>query len=311
MAGNTLLLVDDSPYVRASVKEAVTEYSLFPKIIEAGDGAEALKLFLTDSVTFVITDVVMPTIDGYKFVAAMRETEKGRDIPVIMLTASRKGFSDKIKGFTAGASDYVIKPFDKGELIARIKVLLRMQALQEELKTKNALLERFATTDELTGIPNRRHFFDAIKPVIALSRRNALSLGCLMMDIDFFKKVNDTYGHQAGDVVLKKIAEVMTASKREGELLARFGGEEFVMCLFKANEDETSSAAERFRKKIGSTSIGLGGTKTISMTVSIGCSSLPSDKLTTADELIKMADAALYLAKKSGRNRVARYSDTL
>lgn len=308
MSERTILIVDDTPYVRAAVKDAVSESGLFPNIIEAGDGAEALKSFVSNKVTFIITDVVMPRIDGYKFVSAIREMESGADIPVIMLTASKKEFSDKVKGLTLGASDYVTKPFDKGELIARIKVLLKMQELQEELKAKNALLERIATTDELTGLPNRRHFFDTARTIVALAKRNELPIACLMIDIDFFKKVNDTYGHQAGDIVLKKVSEVMLKAKREGELLARLGGEEFVMCLFRAAEKEGACAGERFRRTVESIKIPISEETTISVTVSIGCSSLSSDKLTDIDDLISKADDALYRAKKNGRNRVETYS---
>lgn len=308
MSDQTILIVDDTPYVRAAVKDAVLESGLFPNIIEAGDGAEALRLFVSNKVTFIITDVVMPVIDGYKLVVAIREMESGSDIPVIMLTASKKQFSDKIKGLTLGASDYVIKPFDKGELIARIKVLLKMQGLQEELKAKNALLERIATTDELTGLPNRRHFFDTARTIVALARRNDLPIACLMIDIDFFKKINDTYGHQAGDMVLKNVAELMQKNKREGELLARFGGEEFVMCLFKADEAAAFGAAERFRKRIDEMKIQLDESKAIFVTVSAGCSALAGDSLTDIDKLIAMADEALYRAKNNGRNKVEMYS---
>ena len=308
MSEQTILIVDDSPYFRAVVKDAVVESGLFPNIIEAGDGAEALRLFVSNKVTFIITDVVMPVIDGSKLVAAIRAMEKGSDVPVIMLTANKQEFSDKVKGFNIGASDYVIKPFDKDELIARIRALVKMYRLQEELKARNVLLEWIATTDELTGLPNRRHFFDTARTIVALAKRNDLSIACLMIDIDFFKKINDTYGHQAGDLVLKKVAETMLKNKREGELLARFGGEEFVMCLFKADEAAAFGAAERFRKRIDEMKIQLDESMAIFVTVSAGCSALAGDNLTDIDKLIAMADEALYRAKNNGRNRVEMYS---
>jgi len=308
MSEATILIVDDSPYFRAVVKDAVLESGLFSNIIEAGDGAEALKLFVSNKVTFLITDVVMPVIDGCKLVSAIRVMEKGSDIPIIMLTANKQELSDKISGLTIGASDYVMKPFDKGELIIRIKALVKMHVLQEELKARNVLLEKIATTDELTGLPNRRHFFDTARTVVALARRNDLSIACLMIDIDSFKKINDTYGHQAGDMVLKRVAEVMLKNKREGELLARFGGEEFVMCLFKADEAAAFGAAERFRKSINEMKIQLDESKAISVSVSAGCSALAGDSLTDIDKLIAMADEALYRAKNNGRNRAEMYS---
>lgn len=307
MPEKTLLIVDDSPHFRTSIREAVKDASIFKNIIEAGDGAEAIRIFASNSITFIITDVVMPRIDGYKLVAAIRGTAAGKDIPVIMLTAAKKESSDKVKGLTIGASDYVIKPFNKEELLARIKVLRRMQDLQEELKAKNAILERLATTDELTGLPNRRYLFDSVGTIMALARRSKLPIACLMVDIDFFKKINDKYGHQAGDTVLKSLSDVMLKCKRDGELLARFGGEEFVMCLFKADERASFYAAERFRKTIESLNIHLNETA-LSVTVSIGCASMPSENLKDADELINRADGALYRAKKNGRNRSETYS---
>ena len=307
MPENTLLIVDDSPNFRTSIREAVKEASIFKNIIEAGDGAAAISIFASNNITFIITDVVMPRIDGYKLVSAIRGTPAGRDIPIIILTSSRKEYCDKVKGLMIGASDYVIKPFNKDELIARIRVLLRMQELQEELKAKNALLERLSTTDELTGLPNRRYFFDSVKTIIALAKRNNLPIACLMLDIDFFKKINDKYGHLTGDIVLKAVSEIMLRSKRDGELLARFGGEEFVMCLFKADETASFCAAERFRKTIEAINIPV-DEMTVSLTVSIGCASIDSDKLEDADELISRADDALYRAKKNGRNRSETYS---
>jgi diguanylate cyclase (GGDEF)-like protein len=307
LADKTLLIVDDSQIVRSSVKAAVTRAGLFQNIFEADNGAEALRLFALNKVTFIITDIEMPILDGYKLLAAIREMDTGHDIPVIMLTAGRKNYSDKIKGLTMGASDYVIKPFDEGEFIARIKVFLRIHELQEELKAKNALLERMATTDDLTGIPNRRYFFEAVKGLLALSKRNALPIACLLIDIDFFKKVNDSYGHQAGDEVLKNVAELMFKNRREGEHLARLGGEEFVVCLFKAGEEGAFSAGERFRKAVEVAKMPLSCGDVISISVSIGCSSMPSRELKDFDGLLSMADKALYCAKKNGRNRTETF----
>lgn len=309
MSERTILIVDDSPFERAHLKDAVLLSGLFSNIIEAGNGSEALKIFITHKIDFIITDVVMPEIDGYKLINAIREMECGCDIPIIMLTSNKKAFSDKIQGFTFGASDYLIKPFDKVELIARIKVLLKMHILQEELRARNELLEKLATTDELTLLPNRRHFFETAKTIVALAKRNALPIACLVIDIDFFKKVNDTYGHQAGDIVLRNVAETMHRIKREGELLARLGGEEFVMCIFKAGEKEGAIAAERFRKAIENMKTPVNETTTLSVTISVGCSELPPDSLTDVDQMIALADEALYRAKKRGRNRVETYSE--
>ena len=215
MKENTLLIVDDSPAVRTLIKNAVTENSLFSHILEAQDGMEALKLFFSNKVDFIITDIMMPKVDGYKLISAIKESEAGKDIPVIMLSAGRKGVSDKVKGLEIGASDYLIKPFDSSELLARIIVFIRMQRLQEELKEKNALLEKLSITDELTGIYNRRYFYEYMNMQAALAKRHSYQIGCIMIDVDHFKKINDTFGHDVGDKALKGLARLMKDKIRE------------------------------------------------------------------------------------------------
>lgn len=301
-----ILIVDDSPTIRSSIRKALEDVHLFTHILEADDGVKALEVFLKNRVDFIITDVVMPKVDGYKLVSSIKGMEKGKDIPVIMLTERRES-TDKIKGLTIGASDYIIKPFDSGELIARVKVLLRMEKLQEELKEKNALLERLAITDELTGVPNRRYFFEILRMQMALAKRYGFPIACLLMDIDHFKRVNDTYGHPTGDMVLKRLAQVISSTKREGELLARIGGEEFAICLFKTDALGAIHAAERIRRLVESTDFPEG----FKVTVSIGVSSFPEDGVETIDDLLKTADEAMYHAKKAGRNRVVVYSEII
>src|SRR3990167_10693454 len=133
---------------------------------------EALKVFFNSKIDFVITDVVMPKVDGYKFISTIKDSEIGKDVPVVMLSASRKEVIDKIKGLNIGASDYVIKPFDGHELVARMHVFIKLTELQEDLKEKNALLEKLSVTDELTGIYNRRYFYDNISMHVALAKRH-------------------------------------------------------------------------------------------------------------------------------------------
>ncbi|MBI5286243.1 MAG: diguanylate cyclase, partial [Deltaproteobacteria bacterium] len=234
--------------------------------------------------------------------------EKGVDIPVIMLT-ERKESVDKIKGLTIGASDYISKPFDSGELVARVKVLLRVQELQEELKEKNALLEKMVITDALTGLHNRRYFFDILKMQMAIAKRYRFPIACLVMDIDHFKRINDTYGHSTGDIALKGVAEAISSTKRDGELLARIGGEEFALCLFKTDETGGIQAAERIRKTVESCNLTKDENRPIRVTVSIGLSSFPGDGIDTIDDLLNAADKAMYQAKRAGRNRVVTYSE--
>ncbi len=311
MAERTLLIVDDSPSVRQLVKDTVTDAGLFSSVIEAKDGVEALKVFFGKKVDFVITDVMMPKVDGYKFISAVKASESGKDVPVIMLSASRKEVLDKIKGLNIGASDYILKPFDQSELLARMNVFLKIQELQNELKEKNALLEKLSITDELTGLYNRRYFYDHINMQVALAKRYNYQIGCLLIDIDHFKNINDTYGHDVGDKTLKGLAALMKGKMREGEILARFGGEEFIICLCRADEKGAISAAERMRKAVADANLSGDSGVSLKTTISIGIAIYPDKNLKNFDEIIKAADEALYHAKKSGRNKVVVYSESI
>ncbi|MBI5809892.1 MAG: diguanylate cyclase, partial [Deltaproteobacteria bacterium] len=211
----------------------------------------------------------------------------------------------KLIGFNLGASDFLIKPYEEEELVARVKSLLRMRRLMVEIKEKNALLEKLAVTDELTGIFNRRHFFDEFQQQLALGLRHTFKVACLVMDIDHFKDINDTHGHVAGDEVLRKIGRLLNSCKRGGEIVARLGGEEFVICLFNTDKRSALLAAERFISLIRAydfSSPNCPGLKNI--TVSIGLAILPRDAVGTVDDILKAADKAMYRSKANGRDRI-------
>jgi diguanylate cyclase (GGDEF)-like protein len=166
-----------------------------------------------------------------------------------------------------------------------------------------------AVTDELTGLYNRRHFFETVKEQMALGLRHNFKIACMLMDIDHFKKINDTHGHIAGDDVLRKIGSLLNSCKREGELLARFGGEEFVMCLFNTDSASVLRAAERFSHLIKSFEFSSSNHPNLHVTVSIGVAN-PQASIVTIDELIKAADSALYRSKVDGRDKVSLYEWT-
>lgn len=299
-----VLLVDDSRQARTSIKEALA--GQFEVFIEAEDGLAAIKSFVEEKPGFIVTDIEMPSINGYRFISTIRNMEDGRDVPIILLSGSKDSLKKKLTGFNLGASDFLMKPFENEELVARVKSLLRVRNLMEELKEKNALLEKLAVTDELTGLNNRRHFFEAAHSQMALGLRHNFMIACLIMDIDHFKKINDTYGHMSGDEVLRRTGALLRACKREGEILARFGGEEFIMCLFNTSSENASAAAERFRKLVAehdfsAVAQGLG------ITISIGVAVWPQEHVTSIDDLVKAADRALYESKSLGRNRVTLF----
>ena len=302
-----VLLVDDSRQAREAIKAALA--GLFSVFIEAEDGLAAIKSFVEEKPGFIVTDIEMPSINGYRFISTIRNMDDGRDVPIILLSGSKDSLKKKLTGFNLGASDFLMKPFENEELIARVKSLLRVRTLMEELKEKNTLLEKLAVTDELTGLNNRRHFFESTHSQMALGLRHHFKIACLLMDIDHFKKINDTYGHMAGDEVLRKMGSLLKACKRDGEELARFGGEEFVMCLFNTDSESAVLAAERFRRLVGEhdfSSVAQG----LKVTLSIGVAVWPQGRVTSIDELVRAADKALYKSKSLGRDMVTLFEWT-
>lgn len=294
-----VLLVDDSRQAREATKAALA--GLFSVFIEADDGLAAIKSFVEEKPGFIITDIEMPSINGYRFISTIRNMEDGRDVPIILLSGTKDTLRKKLTGFNLGASDFLMKPFEGEELVARVKSLLRVRSLMDELKEKNALLEKLAVTDELTGLYNRRHFFESTHAQMALGLRHNFKIACLLMDIDHFKKINDTHGHMAGDEVLRKIGALLKACKRDGEELARFGGEEFVMCLFNTDSESAVLAAERFRRLVKEHDF-TGVAPGLKVTMSIGVAVWPQGRVTSIDELVRAADKALYKSKSLGRD---------
>jgi len=309
MTQDKALIVDDSEEARKAAKDALRD--IFPVFVEASDGLSAIKAFVDEKPTFVITDVEMPSLSGFKFISTIRSMEAGKDVPIIMLSGTRETLKSKLSGFNAGASDFILKPFEGAELLARVKTLMRTHHLLEELKEKNALLERLAITDELTGLYNRRYFFESVRTQLALGLRHNFKISCLLMDIDHFKNVNDTYGHGAGDEVLRKIGRLLISCKRDGELLARFGGEEFVICIFNTDAANALLAAERFRKLIRGFDFSSPIFPNMRITVSVGVAVYPQDRVITIDDLVRAADKAMYKSKTDGRDRVTVYEDVM
>jgi diguanylate cyclase (GGDEF)-like protein len=298
----SLLIIDDSEITRAQIKRELMGGSLFDRIYEASDGMEAFKILLGHQIDLILCDLVMPRIDGIKFLGMINGNEHLRDIPVIMLTG-RGEREMKISLLGMGASDYVTKPFDAGELIARVKVHLKIKSLQDELKQSNGLLKQLSNTDPLTLLYNRRYLMETLDREILRSVRKRAQLSIVMIDIDHFKKINDTYGHQNGDQVLVAVADTFRTSLRVYDIPARYGGEEFVLSLPDTPHEDAVMVAERLRKTIETLEFSgeLTGLKT---TVSMGVATYPDNATNSAPELIKAADEALYRAKNAGRNRV-------
>ncbi len=197
----------------------------------------------------------------------------------------------------------ITKPFVSEELIARIKVHLRIKNLQDELRKANVRLEELSNRDSLTNIYNRRYFIDLVEKELDRARRYGSRLSFLMIDIDNFKAFNDTYGHLVGDMVLTEVAQLLHSGLRKTDTVARYGGEEFALLLPETDAKGSYAVAERYRVQVQVHKFG-SETEPLKVTISVGISHYPSRGIDTVDDLIRIADDALYQAKRNGRNRV-------
>jgi len=298
----SVLIIDDSDTVREQIARTLREAALFEQIHQAADGIDAFKLLLAKRIDLILCDLEMPRIDGIKLLGMITGREELRNIPVIMLTG-REDRELKIKLLGQGASDYVTKPFDPGELVARVKVHLKIKSLQDELKLSNELLKQLSNTDPLTHLYNRRYMMEMLEKELQRAERKGTPLSLIMMDIDHFKKVNDQYGHQSGDKVLQAIAKLATMGMRSYDFAARYGGEEFVLVMPETAHDDAMTIAERLRFRIQAHSF-TGPIRSLKTTISMGVATYPTPFIASIDDLIREADEALYRAKANGRNRV-------
>ncbi len=309
----TVLVVDDDPVMVRLLEKHLTSANY--KVLQSDNGQEAFRLVLSEGPSIVITDWEMPGMDGVDLCQAIRSTDGIGIVHIIMLTS----YSEKhrvVEAFDAGADDYLSKPFDRGELLARVKAGTRMVDLESdlarrvleihkinaELSVLNNKLERMATTDELTELANRRHALGRLHEMWMSTQRYNQPLSCVMLDVDHFKKANDTYGHHVGDLVLHKIAEILQKETRVGDLVSRHGGEEFLILCPNSTVEETFHMADRLREIIASTPLEAENTR-MKITVSMGVAE-KDDQMLDEDDLLKKADDALYTAKNAGRNQV-------
>lgn len=304
MAKAKVLLVEDDPIQAAATREILRKVGY--EIFWAEDGINAIKLVKSEKPDIILLDVILPGMDGYEVCRWLKLDEGSKGIPVIMLTV-KKELSDKISGLHIGADDYLPKPYNELELNARIYALLRTKALQDELRLKNKQLEDLldrvnymAITDALTGLYNRRRFHDTLTSEHERAKRYGAPFSLVMLDIDHFKKINDSFGHNVGDAVLKEVSGILLKSIRDIDTAARYGGEEFMIILPNTDKVQARVVAERMRQAIESHVF---ADIDRPVTVSIGIAGMPDAKVENEEKLIRCADFAMYRAKQLGRNR--------
>lgn len=298
MRDGRILVAEDSLVVRAVLREHLAGQGM--EVIEAEDGDQAIKLCRETTPDVILLDVEMPGLDGYQVLAMLKTDPRLRDIPVVFLTG-RATTEDVVMGLQLGANDYLRKPFEAPELIARVSAAMRIKSLQDQLRQRNEELDLLTRTDPLTGLYNRRHLDEQLRTAASAAVRHGYPLGVLMVDIDNFRNVNDTEGHAAGDTVLAVIASRLRASMRAEDVLGRWGGEEFLALLPYSDLLSTTALAERLRVRVGMDPLVVGERGEMHITISIGCAAGDGQD---PEELVREADVYLYLAKESGRNRV-------
>jgi two-component system cell cycle response regulator len=278
----------------------------------ACDGEEALAKVEETVPDLILLDVMMPKMDGIEVARRVKSNHALPFIPIIMQTAL-DATENKVEGLEAGADDYITKPIDFAELKARLTSMLRIKRLQEELEERerqlleaNERLRHMSQTDALTGLDNRRHLEERIDEMFDYAKRLNEPFSIVMCDLDRFKSVNDEYGHQAGDAVLKQFAKILRHEVREIDRAGRYGGEEFMLLLPGTVLDAAVTFAERVRKQVEQHTFTFDGTS-IHRTASFGVSAWPHPRVAHCDGLVRAADEALYVAKETGRNRVVRF----
>ena len=297
----TILVIDDSEKHRAEIRAAVADCGLFDRILEAADGIRGLKLLVSEPIDAVLCDLEMPGLDGEKLLRVKRESPGHANLPFLFLTASTD-HARRARLLEDGACDAIQKPFHQADLVARLKLHLKVKRLQEELMVKNATLARLSTVDALTGLRTRRYVTELLSIEFLRARRYATPLSVLMADIDHFKRVNDAHGHPTGDAVLRGVSESLTRSLRATDTGGRYGGEEILVVLPQNNLEGSMIFAERWRSIVEESLFTSPEGAKIQVTISIGVAQF-LDRYETADDLIAAADRALYAAKDGGRNR--------
>ena len=304
-AGVRILVADDHP---DNVDLLRIRLGARGYLVDAvNDGQQALDRVLADPPDLLLLDVMMPKLDGMEVARRVKEAPGLPFVPIILQTALDTT-AHKVEGFDAGADDYITKPINFLELEARIRALLRIKALQEELERANAELRRVSQTDGLTGVDNRRYIEERLREAFEHAARLNESLAVMMTDVDHFKSVNDTYGHQAGDAVLKQVAEALRDTAREIDHVGRYGGEEFLVLLPGANADDARAYAERARAAIAGREFTYPG-GSLRRTMSAGVAAWPHPEIRHQEALVKAADDALYAAKQGGRNCVVTFDE--
>lgn len=288
---NRLLIVDDEPIWLKTYKRIFRTKDY--EIEYASSGTEALHKAAEFKPEIILLDIMMPGINGYQVCEDLKKKESAKDIDIIFISGQGK-LDDRLKAYKLRASDFIVKPFSHDELLAKVELLIEKKNFYNEM----------ASTDPLTKLGNRKFFETKYDNIFQISAQYNKEFSIGIIDIDFFKNVNDTYGHDMGDFVIIEMAKKLNTNFRDSDVFARIGGEEFAVVLPDTSRKNTRMVLERSRQDVENQVFNKPDSKhSLKITVSIGFASFPNDSIDQTD-LFKKADIALYLAKNNGRNKV-------
>ena len=308
-----ILVVDDDPSTAQMVRSWFAGQPY--EILDAEDGDSGIRIAQDTNPDLILLDLKMPRIDGISVAKQLKNDPQTRAIPLILLTACRN-LEAKVDAFAAGADDYVTKPFEFAEIDARIRAMLRkrdrlvtLELTVRDLSSTNEQLEQLLMVDDKTGLYNFREFQRRLREEWQRAERYAVPLSIVFFDLDKFKKLNDTLGHQAGDRVLQEFATLVTGGARANDIAARYGGEEFAVILPHTDAVMATRVADRIRCATQDF-VFLDDETPTRVTVSAGVATYPStETIDSVDSLVRAADVALYRAKDMGRNRVVEHTE--
>ncbi|HEY7322809.1 MAG TPA: diguanylate cyclase [Candidatus Binatia bacterium] len=289
----TILVIEDHPDQRDLLAIVLQREGY--RVVTAGNGVEAMEKLQKEDVQIALSDIMMPKMDGFELIKAIRSEPALKGIYMILITA-RIQEGDRVRGLDLGADDYITKPFSFSELLARVRVGSRVVNYQQNLEYQTQI-------DPLTGLFNRRAFERKIAEEYERAKRYNHAVSVLLLDIDNFKNINDTYGHHIGDMALAKISAILREKTRRSDFPARYGGEEFVLILPETEQENALQVANKIHEEIRSQMFGTSGA-IFSLTVSIGLSSTSTKPYSDWRQMLQDADQAMYLAKNSGKDRV-------
>jgi two-component system, cell cycle response regulator len=301
VVGSTLVVADDDRLTRELLAGILRAHGFVVETV--ADGQAAVERVGRGGVDLVLLDILMPRLTGLEACRLLKGMTSDSFLPVVLVTV-KTDTASRVEGLKIGADDYVCKPFDERELIARVEAMLRIKKLHDHVVKARAKLEQLSVHDDLTGLYNYRYLHTRLSEEFKRAERYHDPLACIVIDIDRLEGVNDQGGRSAGDAVVRSVAEVVRRSVREVDVVARFGGDEFLVVLPSTHFAGSVTVAERIWREVTERSFFGELGRTLRVTLSVGVALYPSRDVRSKDALLRAADAALHQAKRDGGNRI-------